>query len=151
MGRTKLNDAVREAVVRDLTAGLPRAAAALRAGISASTFRRWMRKGRRRTAAFAAYYTFAWAVRKAEQDAVARNVATIQKAAQTAWRAAAWWLERKYPDTWAGNRRELAELKRHIAFLIARQAEQTANAERAKLDQKGPAADRDDGAVRPPG
>ena len=40
------------------------------------------------------------AVEAAEAEAVARNVAVIQKAAQSQWQAAAWWLERRYPDEW---------------------------------------------------
>lgn len=39
-------------------------------------------------------------MRKARADAVMRNVAQIQKAAnQGEWKAAAWWLERQLPDT----------------------------------------------------
>ena len=52
------------------------------------------------------------AVQKAESDAVARNVAVIQTAAKKSWQAAAWWLERRYPEEFATNRRELAELRR---------------------------------------
>lgn len=61
------------------------------AGIDQRTFERW----RIADAAFAAQ------VKKAEEEAVARNVLIIQKAAQTTWTAAAWWLERKYPSEWA--------------------------------------------------
>lgn len=37
------------------------------------------------------------AVKKAEEEAVVRNVAIINKAASTSWQAAAWWLERRRP------------------------------------------------------
>lgn len=41
-------------------------------------------------------------MRKARAEAVVRNVAQIQKAAQQGeWRAAAWWLERALPEHYA--------------------------------------------------
>ena len=40
-------------------------------------------------------------MKKAEKEAIARNVALIQRAAQEGnWQAAAWWLERKYFEDW---------------------------------------------------
>lgn len=42
------------------------------------------------------------AMRKARADAIVRNVTQIQKAAnQGEWKAAAWWLERVLPETYA--------------------------------------------------
>lgn len=46
------------------------------------------------------YFEFFESVKKAEAQAVARNVAVIQSAAKDSWQAAAWWLERKYPQEW---------------------------------------------------
>ncbi len=45
-------------------------------------------------------------VEKAERRAIMRNVAHIQRAAgEGNWQAAAWWLERKYPDDWGKKER----------------------------------------------
>ena len=42
------------------------------------------------------------ALRKAEAEAVITNVEVVTRAAQDGdWRAAAWFLEHKYPDKWA--------------------------------------------------
>lgn len=35
-------------------------------------------------------------IKKAEAEAISRNVGVIQVAAQTTWTASAWWLERRY-------------------------------------------------------
>jgi hypothetical protein len=44
------------------------------------------------------------AARKARADAIVRNVAQIQKAAQQGeWRAAAWYLERALPDVFKND------------------------------------------------
>jgi hypothetical protein len=44
-------------------------------------------------------------LRKARADAIVRNVAQIQKAAQDGqWQAAAWWLERTVPETYGKQR-----------------------------------------------
>lgn len=44
-------------------------------------------------------------LKKARANAVVRNVAHIQKAAQDGdWKAAAWWLEKALPDTYGKNR-----------------------------------------------
>lgn len=44
-------------------------------------------------------------LKKSRADAVVRNVAHVQKAAQEDWRAASWWLERTVPEHY-GKRAE---------------------------------------------
>lgn len=65
-------------------------------GISHETWYRWLREGEnnknRLTREF--YET----IKKAKASAVIRNVTIIQNSAQETWQAAAWWLERKYPE-----------------------------------------------------
>src|SRR2546423_10953179 len=84
---TKLTEGVQQAITRDLAAGLPRATAAARAGITFSTFALWMKKGRTRTKATAAFFEFSEAVKRAEADAVARAVVAIQTAGRQSWQA----------------------------------------------------------------
>ena len=95
---TKLTPEVQAKVCQALAGGNTRSASAYYAGIRVSALKNWMvwgLKGRE------PYRTFVAAVRKAEADCEARNVAVIQQAARgTAdekpdWKAAAWWLERR--------------------------------------------------------
>jgi hypothetical protein len=44
---------------------------------------------------------FSDALKKAENECKARNIAIIQKAAEKSWQAAAWWLERRYNSEFA--------------------------------------------------
>lgn len=68
-------------------------------GIDKSTWYRWLSEGE--TAKSGLKKEFYDTVKKAEKDAIARNVALIQRAAQEGnWQAAAWWLERKYYEDW---------------------------------------------------
>jgi hypothetical protein len=74
-----------------LRAGNTRRAACSYAGIDQDTFGNWLKR----------FPDFSDAIEKAESDAEVRNVAIIQKSAQTTWQAAAWWLERKRKADWA--------------------------------------------------
>ena len=65
-------------------------------GISKDTWYEWMKKGEERRGT--PYADFADTIKRAEAECMARNVGFIQTAAITTWQAAAWWLERRYPD-----------------------------------------------------
>lgn len=71
--------------------GCSYAEAARASGIHPDTFRVW----RKTDPAFSAL------IKRAEAEAVAKMVGTITKAAAKTWQAAAWWLERKYPNRYA--------------------------------------------------
>lgn len=73
-------------------------------GIDDSTWFRWLSEGEKaRSGLKREFYD---TVKKAEKDAIARNVALIQRAAQEGnWQAAAWWLERKYFEDWGRKER----------------------------------------------
>src|SRR5262249_37238654 len=132
-------------IIDGVAAGVPRHFAAERAGVDDSTVRRWAIRGRREKSGI--YCTFLTALKKAEADAVAACVARIRRAAQGGqlverttttttrkdgssttktvekvapgqWTADAWWLERRHPDEFAGNRREVRELREQLAALI---------------------------------
>jgi transposase-like protein len=87
-----------EAVCEALAAGNTRKAAARLAGVGRSTLYEWLQ-----------VRSLADTVKRAEADAELEMVAAVRRAAQDArtWTAAAWWLERKMPDTW-GKRDRLA-------------------------------------------
>ena len=71
-----------------LRLGLPAEVAAAAAGISRTTFWDWIKEDRQ----------FSDAVLKAASECQARCMLTIQKAAAEHWQAAAWTLERRWPQ-----------------------------------------------------
>lgn len=84
--------------------GCSYAEAARASGIHPDTFRVW----RKADPAFSAI------VKKAEAEAVAKMIGTITRAATKTWQAAAWWLERKYPNRYA--KREPKPIVQHTGY-----------------------------------
>jgi hypothetical protein len=113
---TKLTDTVRKAILTALAAGVDRKHACLSAGVTDRSLQRWLKRAREQ--GDEPYASFLSEVTKAEADAVVRNVAIIQKAGQTTWQAAAWWLERRHPDLYGSDRRRIRELEQLIASIL---------------------------------
>jgi transposase len=112
---TALNPDVQRCICEAITAGNTRHDAAEYAGVGESTIRSWLAKGRRqRRGKFRAFLA---AIKKAEADAVVRNVAIIQKAAGRTWQAAAWWLERKRSEDWSQTKDLVRQLAREVQEL----------------------------------
>jgi hypothetical protein len=89
-----------ERLIEALKAGSYRIDACRAAGIHYNTLLAWEKKGESQQSG--EYVDFLWALRKAEAEAVVSNVGVITGAAQGGdWRAAAWFLEHKYPNNWA--------------------------------------------------
>jgi transposase len=111
MGRpTKLTPEVQDKIVAALRAGNYQETAAMYAGVEARTFYRWMERGESDDADDEIYRQFRQAVEKAKADAEVRDIALIDKAAHDgSWQAAAWKLERKFPNRWGRvNRTEIS-------------------------------------------
>jgi len=111
MGRTsKLTKGVHKVIVEALASGCYRETAAEHAGISTSTFYRWMEQGEADLEHDVAspYRDFWEAIKKAEADAEVKAIKLIRAAAEEprTWQAAAWLLERKKPAQW-GRRTSL--------------------------------------------
>lgn len=87
-----------EAVVQALRAGAYITVACRAAGISRQTYGDWMRRGEAESAG--AYHDFRERVERAKAEGEIRNVAVISRAANESWQAAAWLLERMYPERW---------------------------------------------------
>ena len=86
---TKRTDANRATILRALKHGASYKRAAEAAGISYETFRTW----RESDPAFSA------ALQKAQAAMTAKALRAIEEAHQSgAWQAAAWWLERTFPE-----------------------------------------------------
>jgi hypothetical protein len=56
------------------------------------------------------FVAFAAALKKAERKAEGRMVGVIRKAGRTNWTAAAWYLERKFPESWGKDTEILREM-----------------------------------------
>jgi hypothetical protein len=107
-----LNDKVATKLVEAIKGGNYNEAAARYAGVSIAQFYVWMQRGRaerdrlagdpkaKPNTAEAKYLSLVEAVEEAQAEAEVRNVALIQRSAQSTWQAAAWWLERKMPAKW---------------------------------------------------
>ena len=102
---SKLTDEVQDRIVRAIRAGNYAEAACHSAGISSSTFYRWMTRG---DAEAGAYRVFREAVLQAEAEAEVHAVAIIRRAMTDDWRAAMAYLERRYPSRW--RRHQTTEL-----------------------------------------
>ena len=101
---TKLTPEVHEAIVDGINAGLTFRLTCARAGVNPATFYRWLEKGE--TAKSGAYSEFCDAVERAKADSALRLISQITLQAPADWRAAAFILERRFPDDY-GRRAEL--------------------------------------------
>lgn len=103
---SKLTPELQGRFLRLLRLGCYRSQVAKSCGISPSTVRNWLKWGREDPAS--AYGEFLRGVLEAEVEAKTACLGAIFKAVRRGqWRAAAWWLERKYPAQW-GRRTQLA-------------------------------------------
>lgn len=92
MGRTsKFDDERVNKILQALRVGATLAVAAQFAGIDETTLHRWRTR----------YASFASQIKEAQASAEITWLAVIERAATTSWQAAAWKLERLYPDRYA--------------------------------------------------
>lgn len=113
----KLNDKTHDVIVRSIKSGSYATVAAGAAGISASTFRNWMERGEMEEARIdegfdpnpdeKKYLDFKKDVETARAQAEINAVKAVKMSAENGtWQAAAWYLERSFPQRWARNRIE---------------------------------------------
>ena len=94
---SKLNEEVQEKLIQAIEIGVSYIHACAYAGIHYDTFNRWRNRGEEETKG--QYHDFYVAIKEAEGRGVAKSFAKIQTAAsEGAWQAAAWILERRYPE-----------------------------------------------------
>jgi hypothetical protein len=88
-------------IIKLIQAGNYAITAAQASGINERTYYNWMEKAKEEEAAEnydGEYYQFHQSIKKAENEAEARNVMEIQK--DKSWQAKMTWLERKFPQRW---------------------------------------------------
>ena len=96
--KSKLNPEVQDRIVSAIRAGNFAHVAAGYAGISESTFYRWMQSGQQgKNDQLRAFWE---EVKDAEYEAEVRAVAMVQKHMADNWQAAMTYLERKFPERW---------------------------------------------------
>jgi len=113
----KLTPELQQKIVDAIRMGAYIETAAAYAGINKSTLYDWMRRGAR--AKSGKYKEFSNAIEKALAESEMRDLAVIAKASQENWQAAAWRLERKFPDRW-GRRKaksEIAKIEAETEFI----------------------------------
>ena len=101
---TKLTPEVQDLIVDGINAGLTLGLTCARAGVARSTFYDWLEKGE--AAKSGALMEFSDTVSRARADSALRLVSQITLQAPTDWRAAAFLLERRFPDDY-GKRSEV--------------------------------------------
>ena len=100
VGSTRLTKGIREAIIKGIRLGLTYDRAARLAGIHPRTFYLWKQKGAQGKAPV--YVHFLQALKKAEVEGEAAAINQIVKAAKDGtWQAAAWLLERRFPQRWS--------------------------------------------------
>jgi len=111
-GSTKLTKDIQDKIVSAIRLGNYMETAAAYAGISKDTLYAWLKRGQREKEKKAKdpnyqipkyerkFVAFSDAVEKALAEAEMRDVMIIYEASKEQWQAAAWRLERKFPDRW---------------------------------------------------
>ena len=108
--KTQLSPKVQQIILHAVEAGTSLEAAARSAGVSPHTVREWRRRGRGEDdrPAIEPYVSFAARLDNAQAGFEIDAASTIYAACQDGkWRAAAWLLERRYPQRW-GRRSQRA-------------------------------------------
>lgn len=101
---SKFTPEIRKALIDAITAGLTYTHACQIVGIDYTTFNLWRNKGQEDTKGD--YFDFFNALTRAETITSTSMMAQIRKASTEDWRAAAWWLEHRYPEEYGKQRIE---------------------------------------------
>ena len=119
---SKLTKTAQDTLRAALEAGNTRAAAAQAAGIAPDTLRTWMRQGEQQ--ATGRHRTLARTVEQAEAQAETEAVAEVRAAWKRGeWRAAAWWLERRRPESYREQKEQRGNTAEDTTVRIIYEAE----------------------------
>ena len=117
--KPKLTPAVHKSIETSVADGVPLKYAALKAGVTVRVVFQWLAAGRDPAASDEdPCVHFFHAVEVAKAKNVAKLVGRIVKASAKTWQAAAWYLERR-TEEFAGDKRELRELRKLVAQFTA--------------------------------
>ena len=111
---TKLNAKRAQQICDYVAQGHTREVAAQACGIVSTTLYRWMKRGERQPDG--PYGEFCRALKRADLEVELACLRQIKEAAQNGdWRAAAWTLERRYPEKWGRRRARRSEGERELS------------------------------------
>lgn len=133
---TSLTAEVQALICESIREGNYRSVAAAWAGVPIRTLRSWLARGR--TEGDGPYCEFLHAVLEAENAAEMAMVAVVVTAAKADPLNARWYLERKFPQRWGSNSREVRELKQRLDVLEKGAAGGVPRPTEAKAPKAGP-------------
>lgn len=120
MAKLKLTEKTIEKAQKGIAIGTPQKYVAQSLGISEEAWYSWMRRGEhdlqndKDDTIFAKFYE---SVKKAQAKSVSRCVSMIQKASIDTWQAAAWWLERRYPEEFGRKEKvDVSGVEIHVTY-----------------------------------
>ena len=119
MAKLRLNSDLLKKIVDLIKVGNYAKTACLASGITEDTYYRWLKTGQEdiKNDKETIFSEFSESIMRARAEAEARNVMTIQKASQTDWKAASWWLERTNNQEW-GRRQDITVKTEKIDELL---------------------------------
>lgn len=100
---TKLTPELQQKICGLIQAGNYAKTAALACGIAESTYYLWLAKGKK--AKRGQYHDFYQAIEQAQAEGEMKLVSVIAESSLESWQAAAWMLERKFPQAWGRKER----------------------------------------------
>ena len=129
MGRTlKLTEEVQDKICVAIRLGNDKKVAAALAGVSETTFYRWLEIAELPNAK-KEYREFRESIERAEAEAEVTRIARITQAADNGtWQAASWWLERKFPERWGRNDKIRQEITGNLNGAVAITFDEVKNA-----------------------
>lgn len=111
----KINKEIIDAICEDISQGYSFDQAALRNGISASTFFRWLNRGKS-IDADSIYKYLVEQVREAANFSEAEALQLVRSSAivNRNWKASAWFLERRFPEKYGKRKDKSIEIEAHF-------------------------------------
>jgi len=108
--KTKLTSELQKQICDLIKRGNYTKTACLAVGIDESCYYKWIKRGEE--AKTGIYFQFVQSIKRVQEEAKVRYLERIREAADNGnWTAAAWFLERKYPDEWGKKEKHTLEGK----------------------------------------
>lgn len=139
---TKLTAEVHQAIISAMEDGATIIVAIRSVGVASTTYRRWMEQGKSKASEHEHYRLFRVAVKRARATAELNAIKVIKRAQNDNWAAAAWFLERSFPERWSrGERSKPTEkatdpLRVIVTYKELKQAEHELDEFRIKQHEK---------------
>jgi transposase len=122
-------DKIVDEVARAIALGMTQTDAARAAGVQPRTFESWLEKGRAGNPAYARIVDPIDNARALGQRSLADRIA---KASNKDWRAAAWILERRHPQTW--GKHDTLHMSAKIETAVTQMSDEEIAAELARIE-----------------